>query len=84
MNTPRKWKFHTIDIEANPIIVHGVNVWQHSWIKLEGGKFQVPHPSYPWQRHDVWPYKIAGPDGDVYFACGEVSNNVWVFYVLDA
>jgi hypothetical protein len=66
--------------ETGAVSVEGVNPWEHEWISL-GGSLDVPHPSYPAQRHQLSIYRVDGPGGAVTFAAGELSNGAWCFYV---
>ena len=42
---------------------------------------EFPHPAYPDQFHRMWIYEIRGADKAATFAAGELSANVWGFYV---
>lgn len=48
-----------------------------------GDRIEVPHPSYPSQRHMLGVWSIDTEHGPVRFAAGELSNGVWCFYEPD-
>jgi hypothetical protein len=67
--------------EVLPLLIAGLNVWDHKWVKLRDPVLQLPHPSYPSQRHRMWTYEITHGGKIVRFAAGELSAGVWGFYV---
>jgi hypothetical protein len=42
---------------------------------------ELPHPAYPNQRHRMSVYEIESGGRRIRFAAGELSANVWGFYV---
>jgi hypothetical protein len=74
------WTYVRTVFEGQDIDLDGVNPWDHKWERLDGS-IEVPHPTYPHQRHrlDIW--EVAGEDRAVRFAAGELSNGVWCFYL---
>ena len=75
------WKSVGVVIEGERINVCGVNPWNHKWKKSEKDPVQLPHPSYPHQMHAMEVYEIETAGRFVLFAAGELSPNVWGFYV---
>jgi hypothetical protein len=73
------WHFVHVGFEDADVTVGGVDPWAFDWRSV-GESIEVPHPSYPSQRHvlDVW--TIDTDHGPVTFAAGELSNGVWCFY----
>ncbi len=80
----KNWEFVDIVADGQPVDLDGVNPWDHEWISLDEEPIEVPHPSYPNQRHKMWIYKIDTGKKTVVFAAGEYSNCVWGFYVPSA
>jgi len=74
------WTLLSVAIEGEALEIDGADVWHHEWRRLDIGILEVPHPSYPQQRHKLWPYVIEAPAGTVLFCAGELSNGVWCFY----
>ena len=66
--------------EGESINVSGLNPWKHKWESLDADA-ELPHPSYPNQRHRISIYRITVGDQMILFAAGELSMNVWGFYV---
>jgi len=77
------WKAAAVVIEGRPMVIGGLNVWNHVWKRLPGPALQLPHLSYPLQLHPMTVYEITDRGECVRFAAGEVSANVWAFYVHD-
>lgn len=75
------WKAVDVVIEGHPIDVGGINPWDYEWRRVESDRLELPHPAYPSQLHAMNVYEIDGPDGAVRFATGELSANVWGFYL---
>jgi len=67
--------------EWEPISVQGMNPWKHKWVAVEHFPVQLPHPLYPNQRHAMNVYEVSDGQRTVRFAAGELSANVWGFYV---
>jgi hypothetical protein len=78
MNT---WKVVGAVIEGERISFCGVNPWNHKWIETEQEPVQLPHPCYPNQMHRMRVYEIETGGRTILFATGELSANVWGFYV---
>jgi hypothetical protein len=76
-----EWKSVGVALEGQPIRIAGLNVWDHSWSRLERPRLQLPHPGYPSQLHEMDVYEIRTGGEPVRFAAGELSANVWGFYV---
>jgi hypothetical protein len=77
------WKAAGTVIEGKPLVIGGLNVWNHVWKRLPGPALQLPHLSYPLQLHTMTVYEITDRGECVRFAAGEVSANVWAFYLHD-
>jgi hypothetical protein len=67
--------------EGQSISVQGVNPWKHEWVEIEHPPLELPHPSYPNQRHAMNVYEVSDGKRTVRFAAGELSANVRGFYV---
>jgi hypothetical protein len=75
------WELVSIGLEGDPVdLGGGASPWSHGWTAT-GRRVAVAHPSYPWQRHDMAEYTLAGVEPVVRFAAGEFSNGVWGFFV---
>ena len=75
------WIAVGVVLEGDPVNVGGLNPWGLEWHSLESNPIELPHPSYPNQRHLIWVYEIRSGAKAVRFAAGELSANVWGFYV---
>jgi hypothetical protein len=75
------WKSAGIVVEGRPIHIGGLNVWDHDWTRLQEPQPELPHPSYPSQLHTMTVYEIRTGGKGIRFATGELSANVWGFYV---
>jgi hypothetical protein len=53
------WRFVSIGFEGQPTDVAGVDPWKVEWTPT-GNRIMVAHPPYPWQRHVVFVYEVAG------------------------
>ena len=75
------WKPVGVVSEGEPLEIGGVNVWSHEWESLNE-PIELPHPTYPSEhlRHFIV-YRIPGPNRRIMFAAGELSPNIWGFYV---
>lgn len=78
-----EWKSCGIVAEGYEIDVVGVNSWDFRWDTVTQPPIELPHPAYPSQRHRMWIYSIECGDKKIVFAAGELSANVWGFYLLD-
>ncbi len=75
------WHLVRLVIDGQPLTLHGLNPWDADWVRMDDAPLVVvAHPQHPQQRHEIRQYRLNGPDGPL-FAAGEVSNNVWVFFV---
>lgn len=73
---PPGWRYVATVTEGADVLIGGLSPWGSDWTD-EGRRFEVPHPSYPSQRHALFVYSL--PNGQL-FATGELSNGVWCFY----
>lgn len=76
-----RWKNIGIVVEGQAITVEGLNLWEHQWISTGASSIELPHPCYPKQRHRMSVYQISNGNLSITFAAGELSANVWGFYV---
>ena len=76
-----EWKLHAVVADGEPLIISGVDVWASEWEPTAETPLVVPHPNYPSQEHELQPYRVFSGNHSAYFAAGELSNNVWCFYV---
>jgi len=76
-----EWKAIGVVVEGQPIDVDGINPWQYSWRPSKQPPIELPHPAYPNQRHRMTIYEVETGGRTVVFAAGELSANVWGFYV---
>ena len=75
------WKLHSVVTDGEPLAIEGIDVWLTKWNLLKTSPLEVPHPSYPKQRHELRAYYMEADHQLVLFAAGELSNGVWCFYV---
>jgi hypothetical protein len=75
------WRAVGVVIEGRPIRIRDVNVWDYNWTRLPQPSIELSHPSYPSQLHMMDVYEITANGEHVLFAAGELSANVWGFYV---
>ena len=75
------WKVIGVVVEGHPIDVGGLDPWNATWVPTGAPPVQLPHPYYPTQRHAMHIYEIERGGKKVTFAAGELSANVWGFYV---
>jgi hypothetical protein len=78
-----RWREAAIGFQIEPIIVNGLNVWEHDWRNVNADRAKLPHPSYPKQIHDYQVWEMGPLDKPICFAACELSNGVWGFYVPD-
>jgi hypothetical protein len=81
MQVMTKWAVIGVTLEGDPININGLNPWEFEWRSVDAAPVELPHPSYPSQLHRMWIYEINGKEKRVRFAAGELSANVWGFYV---
>jgi len=77
----KDWKLLKVVMDGEYLEIAGSNVWNCDWEASNIPPFEVPHPSYPSQRHKLSPYLIDAGGEKTLFAAGELSNCVWCFYV---
>lgn len=75
------WNAVGIVVECGPITIGGLNPWAFTWHQVQDEPVELPHPTYPNQRHLMLVYEIESDGHRVRFAAGELSANVWGFYV---
>lgn len=75
------WKAVGVVIEGQPVRIRDVDVWDHTWTQLKEPSVELPHPSYPLQLHSMNLYEINAGGERIRFAAGELSANVWGFFV---
>jgi hypothetical protein len=75
------WKVVGVVVEGERINIGGVNPWNHEWKATEQEPVRLPHPSYSSQMHTMHIYQIETAGRFIQFAAGELSANVWGFYV---
>lgn len=78
-----KWSYLGIFYEGEPVEIEGLNIWELKWQRMEMEGPRQPHPSYPTQFHDLTPYTLDIHGKLAYIAAGEVSANVYLFYIGD-
>jgi hypothetical protein len=81
MRSGLKWKAVGVVVEGDSIRIRDVNVWDYTWTRLNEPSLELPHPSYASQLHSMNVYEIKAGSEDIRFAAGELSANVWGFYV---
>ena len=77
----REWKTVGVVIEGERISFAGIDPWNYEWRPLEEPEVELSHPTYPHQKHKMSIYEIETGGRSVVFAAGELSANVWGFYV---
>jgi hypothetical protein len=75
------WKPVAVVEEGRRLSLHDLNPWEHTWHKVNVESITVAHPSYSMQCHRVRVYELHDAERVVRFAAGELSANVWGFYV---
>ena len=78
-----KWKAIGVVIEGQAISIDDVNPWGLDWHKVEDSPVMLRHPAHPNQRHEMWVYRADTGGKTITFAVGELSANVYGFYVPD-
>lgn len=71
------WVVAHIGVEADGVMLSGVDIWEADWRPTDEPPILLPHPSYPTQIHTFRVFEAKG----VRFAACELSNGVWGFYV---
>jgi hypothetical protein len=75
------WKAVGVVAEGQSIQVGGLNVWDHRWARRSDDPVELPHPAHPMQQRRMFVYEVSADGKKVVFAAGELSANVWGFYV---
>jgi hypothetical protein len=75
-----RWAAVGVVSEGSPINIGGVNPWYYDWESLDAD-VELPHPSYPNQRHRIGVFRISVDGRMILFAAGELSAGVVGFYV---
>jgi hypothetical protein len=81
VNRSRGWNFAAIVAEREPVSLDGVDPWTAERVHVDEPAIVVPHPEYPWQTHTLTVYEVRTNGRTVKFAAGEVSANVYIFYL---
>jgi hypothetical protein len=76
-----EWRSVGIVVEGQPINVGGVNLWKLEWQRVGQESVELPHPSYPNQLHRMSIYQVQSGGKAITFAAGELSPNVYGFFV---
>jgi hypothetical protein len=75
------WNVVGAVFEGEPISIGGLNPWDFKWRQIEPSPVELPHPQYASELHRMWIYEVEGSVKTVRFAAGELSPNVWGFYI---
>lgn len=75
------WRTLGVVVEGQPISIEGLNAWDHRWTSRGDERVDLPHPTYPEQRHRLPVYELEDQGGRIVFAAGELSPGVWGFFV---
>lgn len=78
---PTTWRLVDVVTEGRPIDVEGIDPWRHEWKRTGRPPIEMPHPSHAHQRHRMDIYEVQHAGRNVTFAAGELSANVWAFYL---
>lgn len=78
-----RWRAVHVGLEGDDLEIDSVKIWQEDWRRIDGEGLELPHPSYPRQRHGFRVCEVGSIDHPVRFAVGELSNRVYGFYVPD-
>ncbi len=76
-----KWKVLGIAVEGESIEIESIDIWSQKWEPSNMPSVELPHPSYISQLHTMSIYQINIAGKSILFAAGELSANVWGFYV---
>lgn len=74
------WREVHVGTEGDDVQIAGIKVWQYDWRRTDEDAVQLPHPSYPQQRHNFNVYEAGPHSSQIRFAAAELSNGVWGFY----
>ena len=73
------WQYETTGVEGNATLF-GVNIFDYEWVRT-GRRAKIKHPTF--DEEDVFEiYKVTVDGVEYEFACGELSNCVYGFYVM--
>ncbi len=75
-----RWRALAVISEGAPLKIGGLNVWEQKW-RDTGVRVELAHPSYPNQLHRFCIYQVGPWWRSTRFAAGELSANVWGFYL---
>jgi hypothetical protein len=75
------WRNCHIGFQNDGLRIGGADVWAQHWRRVDTPALQLPHPTYPTQRHRYDIYEIGGLEHPIRFAVSELSNGVWGFFV---
>jgi len=75
-----EWGVAGIVAEGEPINLDGINPWGLEWRRVQDDPVMLRHPQYL-QWHRFWVYQLTSAGKVVTFAAGELSANVWGFYL---
>jgi len=76
-----KWKLLSVVYDGVEILVNGHNLWKYPWIQTSGQPIVIEDPEYRLEHKKIFPYKIDYLGDRIDFAAGELSPNVWAFYI---
>ncbi|MBH0206820.1 MAG: hypothetical protein HP498_13595 [Nitrospira sp.] len=76
-----QWEAVGVVVEGQAFELNGLNVWNYEWTEITDDPVDLPHPSYAHQLHRMHVYEIRDGNRRAVFAAGELSANVWGFYV---
>jgi hypothetical protein len=74
------WRPTGVVAEGQPLAINGLNVWDLRWAPRGDERVELPHPSYPEQRHRMVVYEIESKGEMIVFAAGELSPGIWGFF----
>lgn len=75
-----QYEFYQTIIDGSPCYINNTNIWDHTW-NATGEITPVTDPLYG-KLYNFEIYKINPGNGDIHFAAGEFSNNIWGIYCL--
>jgi hypothetical protein len=75
------WRSCHIGFQNDGLRIGGADVWTQKWRRVDTLALQLPHPTYPTQRHRYDIYEMGDPAHPIRFAVSELSNGVWGFFV---
>jgi hypothetical protein len=81
MNHADEWKVAGIVLDGEDIRLDGLNPWDLKWQRAQEDPIMLECPKYSDQLYKFWIYRVESDSRVVKFAAGELSNNVWAFYL---